>query len=91
MRTMNYTETRANLAAVLDSVIDDQEEVVVTRAGHEPVVIIPLAEYQSLKETDYLLRSPANAAHLRASIAELDAGRGEAHELISPDTAAESA
>ncbi|WP_443071181.1 type II toxin-antitoxin system Phd/YefM family antitoxin [Streptomyces sp. NBC_01476] len=31
------------------------------RAGHEPVVIVPLAEYESLRETAYLLRSPANA------------------------------
>jgi antitoxin YefM len=81
MRTLNYTETRANLAAVLDSVVDDQEEVVVTRSGHAPVVIIPLDQYESMKETDYLLRNPANAEFLRRGIKALDAGRGEVHEL----------
>jgi PHD/YefM family antitoxin component YafN of YafNO toxin-antitoxin module len=33
-------------------------------------------------ETDYLLRSPANARELLAAIAEADAGKFEEHELI---------
>jgi antitoxin YefM len=32
---------------------------------------VPLAEYESMKETEYLLRDPSNAAALRRSIAEL--------------------
>jgi PHD/YefM family antitoxin component YafN of YafNO toxin-antitoxin module len=35
-----------------------------------------------MRETDYLLSNPANAAHLRKSVAELNDGRGEVHELI---------
>ncbi len=56
---MSYTESRARYAEVLDSVVDDREEVVITRAGHDPVVIVSLDEYEALKETAYLLRSPA--------------------------------
>lgn len=82
MKTMSFSESRANYAATLDSVIDDAEEVVITRAGHEPVVIVSLAEYQSLRETAYLLRSPANARRLLDAIEELDSGGGQAH---SPD------
>ena len=72
MKTMTYTESRARYAEVLDSVVDDCEEVVITRAGHEPAVIVSLAEYQSLKETDYLLRNPVNARHLLGSIERLE-------------------
>lgn len=86
MRTVNFTHMRQNLAAVLDSVIDDAEEVVVTRSGHEPVVVVPLAEYESMKETEYLLRNPANAAMLRQSIAELERGEGTERELVDPET-----
>jgi Txe/YoeB family toxin of toxin-antitoxin system len=50
--------------------------VVITRAGHEPVVIVSLADYESLKETAYLLRSPENARRLLGSIERLEAGRG---------------
>ncbi|MFI6129676.1 type II toxin-antitoxin system Phd/YefM family antitoxin [Micromonospora sp. NPDC051141] len=84
MRTVNFTQLRQNLAAELDSVIDDAEEVVVTRSGHEPVVIVPLAEYEAMKETEYLLRSPSNAAALRRSINELEQDDGEERELIDP-------
>lgn len=58
MKTMSATELRSNLAAALDSVENDAEELVITRAGHEPLVIVSLAAYASLRETDYLLRSP---------------------------------
>ena len=58
MRTMTYSESRARYAEVLNSVVDNREEVVITRAGHEPVVIVSLDDYESLKETAYLLRSP---------------------------------
>lgn len=81
MKTMSYSESRARYAEVLDSVVDDREEVVITRAGRDPVVIISLDEYESLKETAYLLRSPENARRLLSSIDRLETGRGEAHDL----------
>ena len=37
MKTMSYSESRAHYAETLDSVINDREEVVITRAGHDPV------------------------------------------------------
>ena len=81
MRTMSYTESRARYAEVLDSVVNDHEEVVITRAGHDPVVIVSLEDYESLKETAYLLRSPANARRLLASIEELENGGGTVRDL----------
>lgn len=84
MRTVNFTQLRQNLAAELDRVVNDAEEVVVTRSGHDPVVIVPLAEYESMKETEYLLRNPGNAAALRRSIAELEHGEARERELIDP-------
>ena len=86
MRTVNFTQLRQNLAAELDNVIDDAEELVVTRSGHEPVVIVPLAEYVSMKETEHLLQNPANAAALRRSIAELERGEIQPHELVDPSS-----
>jgi antitoxin YefM len=85
VKTMSFTETRANLAAALDAVENDAEELVITRAGHEPVVVVTLAEYESLKETDYLMRSPANARRLREAIEQDRAGDGTLRELADPD------
>ena len=62
MKTMSYTESRAKYAEVLDAVVSDREEIVITRAGHEPVVIMSLEDFESLRETAYLMRSPAKRA-----------------------------
>lgn len=85
MRTMGYSESRRRYAEVLDSVVDDREEIVITRAGHESAVIVSLDEYQSLKETAYLMRSPANARRLLESIDRLESGGGEVHDLVAGD------
>jgi antitoxin YefM len=82
MKTMSYTESRARYAEVLDAVVNDREEVVITRAGHEPAVIVSLDDYESLKETAYLLRSPVNARRLLESIDQLEAGKGVEREII---------
>jgi len=82
MRTMTYSESRAHYAEVLNSVVDNREEVVITRAGHEPVVIVSLDDYESLKETAYLLRSPENARRLLTAIERLESGRGTPRDLV---------
>ncbi|MDO5094040.1 MAG: type II toxin-antitoxin system prevent-host-death family antitoxin [Propionibacteriaceae bacterium] len=82
MKTYTYTESRANYARVLDEVIQDREETIITRTGREPVVIVSLADYESIRETAYLMRSPANAQRLLDAIEELEGGHGEAHDLI---------
>jgi antitoxin YefM len=72
MPEVTFTDLLADLAGHLDRLEADRSELVVTRPGHEPMVIVPLAEFESLRETAYLLSTPANADHLRRSIAELD-------------------
>ncbi|TAJ48199.1 MAG: type II toxin-antitoxin system prevent-host-death family antitoxin [Herbiconiux sp.] len=81
MKTMSYSESRAHYAETLSAVVDDREEVVITRAGHEPVVIVSLDEYESLKETAYLLRNPENARRLLGSIDRLESGKGVVRDL----------
>jgi antitoxin YefM len=82
---MSYTESRARYAQVLDAVTNDREEVVITRAGHESVVIVSLEDYESLRETAYLMRSPANARRLLDAMERLESGNGEVHQLIETD------
>ena len=45
-------------------------------------MFLPLDEYNSWKETLYLLSNPANAEHLQRSIAEAQAGDVQARELL---------
>ena len=80
MRIMTYSESRAKYAETLNAVIDDREEVVITRAGHDPVVMVALEDYESLKETAYL-KSPENARWLLTSIDRLEHGGGITGDL----------
>ena len=60
----------------------DREPVIITRDRGKPAaVLLSLEEFASFEETQHLLRSPANAARLKESIAELDAGGGNEHKL----------
>lgn len=82
MKTISYSESRRRYAEVMDRVIEDREEVVITRSGHESVVMLSLDDFESLKETAYLMRSPANARRLLDAMERLEAGDGEEHEVI---------
>ena len=76
-----YTALREKLAGFLDQVTDDREVVFVRRRGARDVAIVAADELSSLMETAYLLRSPANARRLLASIDRLENGGGTEHEL----------
>ena len=60
-----------------------EPRIVVTDQGGQ-VVVMPLDEFNSWKETLYLLSNPANAAHLRRSIAQANSGQAQKREL-SPE------
>ena len=84
MRAISYSEARENLKSVIDKVVADRAPIAITRQRGEGAVLISESEWASIEETLYLLSSPANAKHLLDGIAELDAGKGEEHELINP-------
>lgn len=79
---VGFTELRKNLATHLDRVESDRAELVITRQNHEDMVILPLAELASLRETLHLLGTPANSKRLMDGIAQLEAGGGTERELI---------
>lgn len=64
MDTLSYSKLRANLKSALDRAVDDHEVIVVERAKGGDAVLLSREDYDSLAETAYLLRSPANAAQL---------------------------
>ncbi len=65
MRTANYTDLRTNLKGYIDSVIDDGDTVIVNRGNGTGVVMISLDEYNSLKETEYIMSSPETMNAIR--------------------------
>jgi len=74
---VSYSEARGNLASLMDQVTDDCEVVVITRRGHKKVAMIDADELSSMMETEYLFRSPKNAARINKAIESTMAGQGE--------------
>ena len=82
MQVVSLTEARNNLKSVFDSVYLDNDEVIIHRKGKENIVMISMNEYNSMKETNYLLSSPANKKNLLASLKELRDGKGFERDLL---------
>lgn len=74
MNAITYTAARENLASTINKVCNDRDPVIITRKRNQSVVLISLEDYESLEETAYLLRSPANAKRLIASIEAAEKG-----------------
>ena len=84
MDVVNYSKARKNLNGLMDRVIDDSEEIAISRSTGDSVVMVSLAHYNSIIETMHLFSTPTNARRLRESTAQLDAGECEEREIIDP-------
>jgi antitoxin YefM len=82
MNILTFSEARAGLKSVMDDVCNDHTPTVITRVNGEHVVMLSLADFNSIEETMYLLGSAKNASRLRESVAQIKAGKAQSRELI---------
>ena len=75
MEAINITELRKNMKTTLDKVVDDSKEIIIHRPNQEDVVLVSLNEYNSLKETLFLLSSEKNRKRLFEGIAQVNEGK----------------
>jgi antitoxin YefM len=87
---LSASEARKRLFPLIEQVNDDEEAVeIVSKSG--TAFLVPEHMWRSLMETRYLLRSPANAQRLLDSVARVEAGDYEAHDLIDEGEAGRQA
>jgi antitoxin YefM len=82
MNAVTVTAAKRNLEKLITQVIDNAEPTIVSTDSGKQIVMMSLDEFNSWQETVYLLSTPANAAHLRRSIAQAQAGQTIERELI---------
>ncbi len=79
MLAVNYSTIRNNLKDYCDRATDEAETVIVTRKNEKNVVLMSLEQYNSIMKA---VRNAEYLTKLDQSIAQLEAGKGQQHELI---------
>ena len=74
MARVSFSAFRQDMAGLMDEVVASGETLVVTRRGRGGVVVMSEEAFAGWEETMHLLRSPANAAWLLASVGEAGLG-----------------
>ncbi len=82
MNTVSFSRARNNLKSILDEVVSNFTTTIITRRDSEDAVVMSLENYNSIMETLHLLRSPANAEHLKESISQLESGQTVEKDLL---------
>ena len=72
MKSVSYTYARNNLRDIINQVNDNACEYLITTKDKKSAVVIAKDEYDSLKETLYLLTSKNNRERLLDSIEEIE-------------------
>jgi antitoxin YefM len=75
------SEARKNLFPLIKEVNDDHTAIEIV-SKHGNAVLVSKEDWDSMTETAYLLRSPANAEWLTASMAEYRRGEARPRDLV---------
>ncbi len=72
MEAVSFGEAQRSLASIIEKVCLNCRPLKIVRDDGQNVVLVPLAEYESLQETMYLLGNQTNARRLLDAIDSLE-------------------
>jgi antitoxin YefM len=75
MKVTTISNFRKDSKKYFDQVIEDQDVLLITRNDGQTIVAMPLEQYTSKRETDYLFGNEANRRHLEQGIAQAKASQ----------------
>ncbi|ANZ34101.1 type II toxin-antitoxin system Phd/YefM family antitoxin [Staphylococcus carnosus] len=73
MAVETYSNARKNFRSLIKQVNENSEAITIT-TNEENAVLMSETDYNAIMETLYLQQNPANAAHLKRSIEQLEKG-----------------
>ncbi len=82
MNAVQTFQASKNLDDLIEQVIADAEPAILLTDKGKKAVLMSLDEFNSWRETLYLLSNPVNAEHLRNSMREASEGKTFEKELI---------
>ena len=72
MKAVFYSQARNNLREIINDVCDNFKEYIIATKDNKQAVLISQDEYDSMKETIYLLSSKKNRDRLNSAIDEIE-------------------
>jgi len=81
MKTLSLSEAKMKLSALIDSLQNNDEEVVITRNGKPAAVLISPAEFESWRETIEIRFDTDLMAEIRAGLAALKTKKAKLYTL----------
>ncbi len=72
MQAILYSQARNNLRDIINQVCDNFEEFIITTKDKQSAILISQSEYNSMKETIYLLSSKNNRDRLLDAVEQID-------------------
>ena len=84
MNAIPTAQAAKSSEVLIEKIIEDAEPTILLNDKGAKAVLMSLEEFNSWKETLYLLSSPANAEHLSRSLQEAEAGKTVERELVDP-------
>ena len=84
MDVLNLSELYEKFDEIIDRVVTHHARALITRKKADAVVLVSLADWTEMQETQRLLSSSRNVARLADGIAQLDSGGGSERDPIEP-------
>lgn len=81
---ISASEARKRLFPLIEQVNEDHSAVEIT-SKKGSAFLVSEAEWRSLQETAFLLRSPRNARRLISAKAQIDEGRFTARDMVADE------
>jgi len=72
---ISISEAIKNFDKITDDIVDHNDHVIITKPNNRNVIIISESEYESYKETMYLLATKNNRKDLAESLNQLNNGK----------------
>lgn len=82
MLAVNYSTIRNKLKNYCDEATDNNQTIIVTRKAEKNVVILSLEKYNRLMK---IVQNAEYLSMLDRGIKQLEAGKGQKHDLIEAD------
>ena len=72
MQAITLNQAIQHFTEFMDEVNNNHEPLIITDDHHKAVVLISLDDFNAWQETEYLMRSPANAQDLLQAVEDIN-------------------